>query len=421
MEQALSHTQQHTLRLLQQYNTQQRFYGKSYPKIPFLFTHNARDFIVEELPLYPFSNSGEHRILKIRKKNLSTLQCVGLIAQALQLQIKAIGYAGLKDKNALTYQYISVPNKAFMANQAQVHAIPQIKIIESCLHENKIKIGHLRGNHFIIRLKKVMPQHFERIQEEAFAAQQYGFPNFFGYQRFGNFGDNYMQALQIKKPPNKQSTLQQLLISSLQSVYFNLWLEERLKISSIMHNFNLTDSIKALTSIYNITMDREIIEILHKAALPLTPLIGDVCMHYPHGKFFYFGEKQVASMQPQEITIKQILSHDIKRLHQGDISITGLLSGMGCHQTSHTDNTESKKQKKCHVKLAKDYALHIEEKFCHEIMAHGTRRYAWVYPHDLHIAYHQEHAHVDMSFTLPSGAYATSFLSYIKNGDVRIF
>ena len=111
------------LGLLQQHSTQQRFYGKSYPKIPFLFSHNSRDFIVEEIPLYPFSNNGEHRILKLRKKNINTLECIKLIAKSLNIKEKDIGYAGLKDKNALTYQYISIPKTAFINNEYKLHVI----------------------------------------------------------------------------------------------------------------------------------------------------------------------------------------------------------------------------------------------------------------------------------------------------------
>ncbi|WP_104746830.1 tRNA pseudouridine(13) synthase TruD [Helicobacter bilis] len=446
------------LTLLEQYATQKRFYGKSYPKIPFVFSHNERDFIVEEIPLYPFSNTGEHRILKVRKKNISTLECVKLIAQALHIKEREIGYAGLKDKHALTYQHISVPNKAFKAYENNLHKIDQIKILESCLHGNKIKIGHLQGNKFFIRLKKVTPQSFERLKEEALLAQKHGFPNFFGYQRFGNFGDNYMQALQIKKPPNKQNPLEQLFISSLQSVCFNLWLEERLKISNIMQSFSLKDSIQALSSMYNITMDREIFEILHSQALPLTPLIGDVCMHYPHGKFFYFGDKRLNDIQ--EINYAKTILNDTERLKNGDISITGLLSGMECKKildsknytlnpTTHLDLTQKLESKTaCHiersetsimeykrdsiqhkeskntqnrVRLAKQDACRIEKNFAYPIMANGARRYAWVYPTDLNLKYNAEKAQAEIAFTLPSGAYATSFLSYIKNGDVREF
>lgn len=445
------------LTLLEQYAAQKRFYGKSYPKIPFVFSHNERDFIVEEIPLYPFSDTGEHRILKVRKKNISTLECVKLIAQALHIKEREMGYAGLKDKHALTYQHISVPNKAFKAYESNLHKIDQIKILESCLHGNKIKIGHLKGNKFFIRLKKVTPQSFERLKEEALLAQKQGFPNFFGYQRFGNFGDNYIQALQIKKPPNKQNPLEQLLISSLQSVCFNLWLEERLKISNIMQSFSPKDSMQALSHLYNITMDREIFEILHKHALPLAPLIGDVCMHYPYGKFFYFGDKRLNDLDSMDNT--QAILDDIERLKNGSISITGLLSGMECKKildsknytlnpTTHLDLTQNLETKNCHaersetsimeykrdsmqhkeskstqnrVRLAKQDAYIIEQNFAYPIMANGTRRYAWVYPTDLNLKYNAEKAQVEIAFTLPSGAYATSFLSYIKNGDVREF
>lgn len=399
--------------LLKQYAEQKRFYGKSYPKIPFVFSHNEKDFIVEEIPLYSFNNEGEHRILKIRKKNIGTLEVVKIIAQVLNIKEKDIGYAGLKDKNALTYQHISVPNKAFVTYENNLHKMEQIKIIESCLHSNKIKIGHLRGNKFFIRLKKVTTQSFERIKEEVLLAQKKGFPNFFGYQRFGNFGDNYIQALQIKKPPNKQNSLQQLLISSLQSVCFNLWLEERLKISNIMQSFNLKDSIQALSNLYNITMDREIFEILHKQTLPLTPLLGDVCMHYPYGKFFYFEDKRLNELNTVG-NVKTILDN-IDRLKNGSISITGLLSGIDCKRISDSTSNNSK------VILAKQNAYTIEQKFAYPIMANGTRRYAWIYPSDLNIKYNAEKAQAEITFILPSGAYATSFLSYIKNGDVREF
>lgn len=399
--------------LLQQYAEQKRFYGKSYPKIPFVFSHNEKDFIVEEIPLYSFNNEGEHRILKIRKKNIGTLEVVKIIAQVLNIKEKDIGYAGLKDKNALTYQHISVPNKAFITYENNLHKMEQIKIIESYLHSNKIKIGHLRGNKFFIRLKKVTTQSFERIKEEVLLAQKKGFPNFFGYQRFGNFGDNYIQALQIKKPPNKQNSLQQLLISSLQSVCFNLWLEERLKISNIMQSFNLKDSIQALSNLYNITMDREIFEILHKQTLPLTPLLGDVCMHYPYGKFFYFEDKRLNELNTVG-NVKTILDN-IDRLKNGSISITGLLSGIDCKRISDSTSNNSK------VILAKQNAYTIEQKFAYPIMANGTRRYAWIYPSDLNIKYNAEKAQAEITFILPSGAYATSFLSYIKNGDVREF
>lgn len=400
------------LELIQEYKTQTRFYGKSHSKIDFLFSHNARDFIVEEIPLYAFSNEGEHRILKIRKKNISTNQCLSLISKALKIEQKEIGYAGLKDKNALTYQYISIPNKYFKDNIQNFNNIENIKIIESHLHNNKIKIGHLKGNRFFIRLKKVSPYSFDRIKEEVFLTQKNGFPNFFGYQRFGNFGDNYIQALNIKKLPKKQTFLQKLLISSLQSILFNIWLEERLKISNIINSFNLKDSINAIKNTYNICINQEYMKLIKQSKLMFIPLMGDVCMHYPYGKLFYFGMQKGEQAKDCMLQDENILQHDIHRLKQTQISVTGLLSGANCIESTIQNNVKHK------VWLAKDIALNIEKMFCFNIMAKGSRRYAWVYPNNVELEYLDKESQATLSFELPSGAYATTFLTYIKNHEL---
>ena len=88
---------------------------------------------------------------------------------------------------------------------------------------------------------------------------------------------------------------------------------------------------------------------------------------------------------------------------------------------SHTTQNLESKSNHHKIRLAKQDACRIEKNFAYPIMANGARRYAWVYPSDLSIKYNAEKAQVEIAFTLPSGAYATSFLSYIKNGDVREF
>ena len=87
------------------------FLGHS--KIEFYFKQSVRDFVVDEIPLYDFTKDGEHLILKIRKKNLATWDLINLLAKHLDIHKKEIGYAGLKDKNALTIQYISILKKHF--------------------------------------------------------------------------------------------------------------------------------------------------------------------------------------------------------------------------------------------------------------------------------------------------------------------
>ena len=57
-----------------------KFMGKAYPSLDFVFCHNARDFVVEEIGLYDFSMSGEHLVLKVRKKNITTIDFINILA-----------------------------------------------------------------------------------------------------------------------------------------------------------------------------------------------------------------------------------------------------------------------------------------------------------------------------------------------------
>jgi len=88
-----------------------RFYSLDHASIDFHFKQTPRDFVVEEIPLYDFSGEGEHLILFVRKKNLTTNEMLGVFARYLGIKNREIGYAGLKDKHAMTKQYISLHKK----------------------------------------------------------------------------------------------------------------------------------------------------------------------------------------------------------------------------------------------------------------------------------------------------------------------
>ncbi len=104
----------------------QRYLNHS--KIDVIFKQNKDDFVVTEVPLYDFSGEGEHLILKIRKKDLSTWDAVEIIANYLGCKTRDIGYAGLKDKNAMTIQSISIHKQYEKKLDKFEH--PNIKILE---------------------------------------------------------------------------------------------------------------------------------------------------------------------------------------------------------------------------------------------------------------------------------------------------
>ncbi len=153
------------------------------------------DFYVEELPLYEPCGQGQHTYLRIEKEGLSTFQAVRLIARALGIDAREVGYAGLKDARAVTVQTLSVGNVP--VERAARLDIDGIRVLDANRHTNKLKVGHLRGNRFRIRVRDVPPSARPAAQAVVDVLTRRGVPNFFGEQRFGLRGDTHLlgQAL----------------------------------------------------------------------------------------------------------------------------------------------------------------------------------------------------------------------------------
>ena len=355
-----------------------RFYSLGHSSINFHFRQTPRDFVVEELPLYEFSGEGEHLVLFIRKKNLSTNEMVGQIARYLNIQNKEIGYAGLKDKHAMTKQYISIHKKHEADLENFNHE--SIKIISKTYHNNKIKIGHLKGNRFYIKIKKVNPTSAQKIDEALKNISDMGMPNFFGYQRFGNDGDNHILGEKLAKGEAKERNprVKKLLINAYQSHLFNLWLSRRLEINTLINSF----SVEELETLLN--MPNNEVKKMKAQTHPFKLIDGDVMEHYPHGKLFDFDSSE----------------EDLVRFNERAISVTGLLCG-----------------KK--VRMSSGLAGVVEKDFDDTINADGARRYAWVYPNDVEGRFNQVEAQYEMNFTLPKGSYATVLIEEIAKRKIK--
>ncbi|MCK4659956.1 MAG: tRNA pseudouridine(13) synthase TruD [Phycisphaerae bacterium] len=146
------------------------------------------DFVVEELPLYEPSGNGTHTYFGIEKRGLTTLAAVELIAKALGKRPRDIGYAGLKDARAVTRQMLSVEHVA--PQRVEALDLSRIKVLWVNQHRNKLKLGHLKGNRFILKIREVAPDAAARAGEIIAMISRCGVPNYFGPQRFGARGDN---------------------------------------------------------------------------------------------------------------------------------------------------------------------------------------------------------------------------------------
>ncbi len=193
--------------------------------------HLPDDFRVEEVPAYLPQGSGSHLYLRVEKRNLTTRDLVVALMRH-GLRENEIGVAGLKDKSAVTVQWISIPKRGEAA-AAALETLPGVRVLERAYHRNKLGIGHLRGNRFVVRIRDVDDAAAapERARAVLRALAERGAPNYFGPQRFGRFGNNAVDGLRVlggERVPGGHR-LRRFFVSALQSLLFNAMLAERIE------------------------------------------------------------------------------------------------------------------------------------------------------------------------------------------------
>ncbi len=187
------------------------------------------DFQVNELFEGQFSGEGEHIVLKIEKKGLTTEQVIKSLASLINKPIKLISYAGLKDKQALTTQWLSIHAPGEVIEGIETLEAPGWKILECTRHNKKLRPGFLSGNHFTITLRNVSNETdlIHRIEQ----IKLKGVPNYFGEQRFGRDGGNLIKAEEILVQGRKVKDrfLKGMYFSAARSWLYNLILSRRVK------------------------------------------------------------------------------------------------------------------------------------------------------------------------------------------------
>ena len=345
-------------------------------KNDFIFNPTSRDFIVDEIPLYEFTGEGEHLIVHVRKKDMTTWEMITAIAKYCKIKQRDIGYAGLKDKHAMTMQYISILAKG---NEEKLKTFnhDKIKILSTTRHNNKIRTGHLKGNHFKVRLKKVLGVQKDKLDSVVKWVKKNGVPNYFGNQRFGNHGDNWKEGKSIVEGTLKMRDrkTRTFLINAYQSYLFNNWLSKRIELSMLLEAFSEADSEKVFE------LPKGSLAGTKKQAHFFKVLEGDLMMHYPFGRVFEL----------------ESLEEESKRFSEFDIAPSGLLAGTRVSRTTKTSEL-----------LEKNYDEEIDE--------NGARRYAWIKVTDVKKTYVEEKAHYELEFSLPKGSYATNVLDVLRGG-----
>jgi tRNA pseudouridine13 synthase len=191
---------------------------------------SLEDFVVDEIPAYLPSGGGDHWYVRIRKRGLTTRDAVLALARAAGVQERDIGYAGMKDKQGVTTQWLSLPGKAPAPEAWQLP--PELALLEASRHTNKLRTGHLRGNRFRIGLIDTLPDGEVLARAIALHLAAHGHVNQFGAQRFGRDGQNLALGREwlsgaSRLPRGRERFLSKLYASALQSEVFNRYATRR--------------------------------------------------------------------------------------------------------------------------------------------------------------------------------------------------
>ena len=310
------------------------------------------DFFVDEEPAYAPSGSGEHVFVKIEKRGMTTPVAVERIAKAIGCKARDIGVAGMKDRHAVTRQWLSLPPPT-TPEAVRALALEDIAICDVVRHPHKLRTGHVRANRFQLRVRGCHDGAVENaraILERL--ARPPGAPNWYGEQRFGRDGDNAQRGLAIVNGEGfpRDRKLARLLVSALQSELFNRWLVAR-----------------------------------HADGLYAQVIAGDI-LHKTGGGLFTCEAPEV----------------DQPRLLAGEVTITGPMFGVSMRRPP--DGTAAAEREDAILAaagLARDAFANVSA------IAEGTRRDATITVGEPTVSALDTPADLEISFTLPGGAYAT--------------
>lgn len=314
------------------------------------------DFEVEEIPAYDPAGAGDHLFLWVEKTDLGAEFFARQVARRLGIPNGEVGTAGLKDRRAITRQWVSVP-AACEPRLAQLDG-GGIRVLRVSRHGNKLRPGHLRGNRFRILVRAadraVDPNPvLDRIRAD-------GLPNFYGPQRFGRGGETAalgMALLRGEPAKVRNPFLRKLALSAAQSLLFNDYLARR-----------LTDGLLR------------------------TVLAGDVMAKWPAGGMF----------TAEDVPTEQA------RFDRRETVTAGPMFGRKTFP-AHGPAAE----REAAVLATAGLAAKSFAGFGKLLM--GTRRHNLVYVEDLSAAWEPDG--LRLTFTLPAGSYATVLLREVMKAD----
>lgn len=189
------------------------------------------DFVVREQLGFEPDGSGEHVFLHLQKRGLNTQDLLQRVSALSGIHLRDIGYSGLKDRRAVTSQWVSVR----MAGKPEpdwqrLTVTGEVEVLDCQRHSRKLKRGVHRSNRFELRLRQLQGD-ATALEARLQHLSQQGVPNYFGEQRFGHGGATLAQARhwQERGARKLSHSKRGLLLSAMRGHLFNLLLAQRVQ------------------------------------------------------------------------------------------------------------------------------------------------------------------------------------------------
>ncbi len=148
---------------------------------------SPEDFFVKELIELPLKERGEFAYFLLRKKNLTTIDALRYLSRKFGIPLKDFSFAGLKDKKAITEQYVALRDPSGKKSKKLADLREEnLELRFVGYGDEPLRLGEFEGNYFEVRVKGVGRRERRVFSHMRNLVEEYGCENYFGEQRFGS-------------------------------------------------------------------------------------------------------------------------------------------------------------------------------------------------------------------------------------------
>jgi tRNA pseudouridine13 synthase len=189
------------------------------------------DFVVDEVLGFDADGAGAHALLVVEKRGANTGWVAAQLARAAGVQVRDIGVAGQKDRNAVTRQAFSLPWPVQAPLEpCLAYAGEGWRVLSAARHGRKLRTGSHRANRFALRVRGIDGDR-DALEARLATVARCGVPDYFGPQRFGRDGGNLARARDwaAGATPPRDRAVRGFVLSAARSALFNAVLAERVR------------------------------------------------------------------------------------------------------------------------------------------------------------------------------------------------